>query len=117
MPSRSGTVSMSNARIGVIRARKAPSVWEAAGRKVAVAAVADDRNDGCFLDLARDPQRDRDRAARGDACEDALLASHAARRLLRVGLTHVFQPIDPGAVVDLRKIRFGPLADPRNLRT
>src|SRR5262249_27177937 len=118
-PAMSGTVSMSKARMGVIRGGREPlvfSVRKHARGKVAVAAVADDRHDGRVLDLARNPERDRERAARGDSGEDALLAREAPRHLFRVGLAHVLEAVDARLVVDFREVGLGPLADPGDLR-
>src|SRR6185503_7214360 len=92
------------------------SVGKHAGAQIAVAAVADDGNDHGLLELPRDAQRDVHGAAGGDAGEDAFLARQAARRLLGVGLAHVLQPVDAGALVDLRQVRLRPLADARDLR-
>src|SRR5262245_10354907 len=115
-PAVSGTVSMSNAIVGVIRSRGTPSVRENACGKIAIAAVADDRNDGRVLDLARYPERHGERAARGDAREDALLARQPPRHLLGVSLTHVLEPVDARLVVDLGQVGLGPLADAGDLR-
>src|SRR3954452_20516045 len=111
MPSTSGIVSMSNARTGVI------SVREHAGRQVAVAAIADDRDDDRVLQLARQAQRDVHGAAGGDAGEDAFLAREAPRHFLGFGLANVFQAVDALRVVDFWQVGFGPLADAGNLRT
>src|SRR5215467_7251079 len=117
-PATSGTVSMSNARSGVIRggSRRAFSVGEHARGEITIAAVADDGHDGRVLDLARDPERDRERAARGNPGEDAFLARHAPRHVLGVRLADVLEPVDARLIVDLRQVRFGPLADPGYLR-
>src|SRR5687768_17236967 len=56
------------------------------------------------------------RAARGNSGEDALFPRHAPRHLLRLALAHVFEAIDARLVVDLRQIRFRPLADAGDLR-
>ena len=85
-------------------------------RQVAVAAVADDRDDHRVLQLLRHAQRDVHRAARGDAGEDALLARQAPRHLLGLGLRHVLEPVDARLVVDLRQVGLGPLADAGDLR-
>src|SRR4030095_17101201 len=114
MPAQSGMVSMSKTRIGV-RALF-PSVGEHTGRKVAVASIADDRDDDGVLQLASDAQGDVHRATRGDAGEDALLAREPAGGFLRVGLAHVFQPVDACALLDLRQVGLAPLAAARDLR-
>src|ERR1700674_1512337 len=86
------------------------------GRKIAVAAVADDRYDHRLFDFARDPQRRPQRAARRDAGEYALFARESACGLLGVGLRHLYHAVDPALVVDLRQVGLRPLADAGDLR-
>src|SRR5712664_1348233 len=110
MPATSGIVSMSKARIGVT------SVGEDAGGEIAVAAVADDGDDDSVLQVARDAQGDVHGAAGRDAGEDAFLARHAPRHLLRLALADIFKAVDALRVVDLRQVGLGPFADAGNLR-
>src|SRR5262249_55987868 len=110
MPSTSGIVSMSKARIGVTSVREDP------GREIAIAPVADDGDDDGVLQVARDAQGDVHGAAGGDAGEDAFLARHAPRHLLGLALAHVLEPIDALGIVDLRQVGLGPLANAGNLR-
>src|SRR2546425_2117600 len=103
---------MSKARIGVI----AISVGEDAGGQVAIAAVADDGDDDRVFQLSRNAQRHVHRAARGDAGEDALFARQAARHFLGIRLADILEAVDALAIVDLRQISLGPLADAGDLR-
>src|SRR4051812_39184202 len=103
IPAQSGTVSMSNARTGVICGE---SVGEDAGRQVAIATVADDRNNDRIPHGGGHAQRNAHRPARGHAGEDALILCKAPRHFLRVGLADVLEPIDARLVVNLRQVSF-----------
>src|SRR5688572_2994299 len=118
MPSQSGMVSMSKTRIGVIQINCSDpfSIGENTGREIAVAAVADDGDHDRVLQLFRHAQRHMQRAAGGDAGEDALLAREAPRHLLGLGLAHALQAVDAGTLVDLGQIGLRPLADAGDLR-
>src|SRR5574340_440277 len=98
------------------RPRRSRSGREHARPQIAITAIANDRDDYRIVHFPRDAQPHAHRAARRDAGEQPLLARHAARRLLGVGLAHGLDAIDAGPVENLRQIRVGPLADARNLR-
>src|SRR5215510_12571235 len=101
---------------GIAAGAKPRSGGEDAGREIAIAAIADDHDDGRIRHLLRDPEPDLDRAAGRDPGEDALFACEPPRHLLGVGLADVLEPVDAPRVVDLREVRLGPLADARDLR-
>src|SRR5450830_1239010 len=82
-----------------------------AGREIAVAAVADDEDDGGVLDGLGNAQGDFAGAGGGDAAEDAFFGGHAARHVFGLGLADAFNLVDPRLVENFRQVGFGPLAD------
>src|ERR1700688_54312 len=92
------------------------SAGEYAGRQVPVAAIADDEHDGRVLDFTRDAQRDRTRAPRRYAGEDAFHARELPRGFFCVGLRHRFEAVDAFGVVDPGQVLDRPFADSRDLR-
>src|SRR5690606_30424433 len=92
-------------------------VAEDAGGQVAIAAVADDRDDDGVLYGFRQLERRIHRAAGRHPAADAFFARERLHRALGVGLRDVDDLVDAFALENFRQVGFRPAADAGDART